>query len=290
MTCYILVDSSSSASEAEAFFIMYEEPMSAVDQEKSPEFANVLARVSEEFVDSFLLQQAPAVSDTEGRSSKSSSSGCSSRPTKPPTRAPTSTAAQLCPSHGPKRNRWSSNEEDEDSRRRKKPSPSQNWPLDGEPRLLASPCTKFGPRRYSERSFTEENYRGWSSCYLRDIPCLKQHLYRVHRRPEHYCPYCFSPFLSGEQLELHIVQRSCLTISSPFAERMTPDQVTAIKRRELGKSRLDAWFDIYAILFPRDPYIDSVYSEPVQDFLTFLEREAPPILANEINTCLFRHA
>lgn len=88
------------------------------------------------------------------------------------------------------------------------------------------------------------------------------------------------------------MERSCLPITTPFPEKMSPDQVTTIKRREPGKNRVDAWFDIFGILFPEallplDPYIDSMYSEPIQDFLTFFEREAPSILAAEINTRMF---
>ncbi|OQV06109.1 hypothetical protein CLAIMM_10734, partial [Cladophialophora immunda] len=131
-----------------------------------------------------------------------------------------------------------------------------------------------------------------SSCFLRDIARLKQHLYRVHRRPEHHCPTCFSSFDSKGVLDAHIVERSCQPQVSPFEEKMTQDQLTAIKRREMGRNRSDAWFDIYKILFPNsalplDPYADSTHADTVQDFIAFFEREGREVLASEINQRMF---
>jgi hypothetical protein len=56
-------------------------------------------------------------------------------------------------------------------------------------KLLACPYAKHDPERYSERN-TNRNETAYHKCaskILTDIPRLKQHLYRVHKRPEHTC-------------------------------------------------------------------------------------------------------
>ncbi|OAL29006.1 hypothetical protein AYO22_02442 [Fonsecaea multimorphosa] len=73
---------------------------------------------------------------------------------------------------------------------------------------------------------------------------------------------------------------------------MTQDQLTAIKRREMGRNRSDAWFGIYKVLFPNsplplDPYVDSTHADTVQDFIAFFEREGREVLASEINQRMF---
>ena len=73
---------------------------------------------------------------------------------------------------------------------------------------------------------------------------------------------------------------------------MTPDQLTAIKRRDLGRDRSEAWFGIYRILFPVSPlpltpYNDSVHTLTVQEFMAFFEDEGRAVLASEINWRMF---
>ena len=221
--------------------------------------------------------QTKPTSNSSGRTNASESS----------TRASSSGSASSAASKRPYRN-----EEEEGSQRRKRPK-LPNQAIGGpDTKLLACPYMKFDPQRYSERNPTEKNYRGCSSCFLKDMNRLKQHLYRVHRRPEHYCSFCFCLFDSGSALDDHIVERSCERQLPPFDEKMTSDQFKAIKRREMGKSTKDAWFDIYKILFPAsplplDPYAESVHANTVQDFVAFFEREAPRVLASEINVRLF---
>lgn len=283
------------ASEGEASFVLGKEPLPSAEQYMSQALLNYRAELAETVVDLFVQKYVSAVSDADG-SSSSPPSGSSHRAN--PSSTALSSGDYSQGSTQPrerKRGQSEDGEDGDDERRTKKPNRSENHHLESENRLLACPYTKFQPRRYSERNFTEKNYRGCSSCYLRNIPRLKLHLYRVHNRPRHYCPRCFSSFKSAEQLEVHIVEGLCQSIASPFPEKMTPDQVTAIKRREQGKNRVDAWFDIYGILFPGallplDPYIDSMDSEPIQNILALFEQEAPQILATEINTRMFGDA
>lgn len=107
---------------------------------------------------------------------------------------------------------------------------------------------------------------------------------------------CFSVFDSYTALEAHAQERSCQSVPSPFEERMTPDTLTEIKRKEPGRSPATAWFNIYKKLFPGaplplDPYVeDMLQSETVQNYMAFFEREAPGLLASEINTRMFGYA
>ncbi|KAK5054557.1 hypothetical protein LTR84_001448 [Exophiala bonariae] len=285
-------DSPSFASEGEASFVLERERLPTADQYISEALANYRSELAEKIVHIFVQKHGSALSDNGGSSSNlPSGSSCQGNP---PSTAPTSTGHPQGSNQPPERRRRRSGDEEdgEDTRRGKKPNRSQDRQQEGETRLLACPYTKFQRYRYSELNLTEKNYRGCSSCYARDIPRLKQHLNRVHNRPPNYCPRCFSSFASAAQLEIHLVEGRCHSIASPFPEKMTPDQVTAIKRREPGKNRVDAWFDIYRILFsdallPLDPYVDNTESGPIQDFLALFEQEAPQILATEIDARMF---
>lgn len=288
-------DSPSFASEGEASFVLGKEPLPAAEQYMLQAILEYRRELAETVVNAFVRKYVSAASDADASSSSPPSS--SSHQANPSSTAPSSGDYFQGSTQPRERKRGQSEdgEDGDDERHTKKPNRSQNHHLEAENRLLACPYTKFQPRRYSERNFTEKNYRGCSSCYLRNIPRLKLHLYRVHNRPRHYCPRCFSSFKSAEQLELHIVEGLCQSIASPFPEKMSPDQVTAIKRRDQGKNRVEAWFDIYGILFPGallplDPYIDSMDSEPIQNILALFEQEAPQILATEINTRMFGDA
>lgn len=149
--------------------------------------------------------------------------------------------------------------------------------LDG--RLLACPYNKIDPSRYSEVNTEEKNYRGCSSCYLTTISRLKQHLYRVHKRPDHYCACCFKIFESKESLDTHARSRSCEVQDPQFSEKMNFDQVTLIRRRAVGQDQSETWFAIFEILFPGTPrpqsaYADSVSPEMVQRFVDHFNRQA----------------
>ena len=152
-------------------------------------------------------------------------------------------------------------------------------------RLFAYPYHKFDKIRYSERNRDEKHYRRCSSSYLLDMNRVKQHLYRVHRRPKHYCQSCFTEFPNEEQQGIHSRERpSCDLVECPFDERMTNDQFVAIKRREMGQHVERAWFNIYSILFPEgdqpsSPYVDSSgESDDIDSFLDYFESNAPPMI------------
>ncbi|OAG36338.1 hypothetical protein AYO21_09503 [Fonsecaea monophora] len=248
-----------------------------------------LASLASRLVTLYLGQTAGPRDGGETSSQTSPSSSMSSQANRnaPSSSVTTSPSIERSPQKRPR-----PNDKEDESRKRKVPRTSDVSPTGTDSRLLACPYSKFDPARYSERNEHEQNYRGCSSCFLKDIPRLKQHLYRVHRRPEHHCPTCFSSFDSKVVLDAHIVERSCQQRVSPFEEKMTQDQLMAIKRREIGRTRSDAWFGIYKILFPNsplplDPYVDSMHADTVQNFIAFFERDGRVVLASEINQRMF---
>ena len=88
--------------------------------------------------------------------------------------------------------------------------------------------------------------------------CIRQHLYRVHSRPEHYCNRCFSVFKDGEALEAHARSSDiCENCETKPAERfpgtMSEKQLSEIKRKRPGEDGVQAWFSIYKTLFPSTP-------------------------------------
>ena len=171
-------------------------------------------------------------------------------------------------------------------------------------RLFACPYSKYDSSRYSLHNLHEKHYRHCSSIFSTSISRLKQHLYRVHKRPEHHCERCFAEFSCHQHLANHIrSQLSCDNIDSPFDEKMTHDQASLIKRRSRRQSPSEAWFFIYKTLFPMSPLPSSpfaVYTTSpnaqsfrdffnsqtegiLQSFRSQVERDMPSIAARERN-------
>ncbi|ETI24200.1 hypothetical protein G647_03569 [Cladophialophora carrionii CBS 160.54] len=180
-------------------------------------------------------------------------------------------------------------DDDNNKRPRKQRNPRREYGAADDGKLLACPFSKFDPARYSELNTTELQYRGCSSCYLTTIPRLKQHLYRVHSRPLHYCSCCFQSFDTAVALDQHARARSCTVSPSPFEEKMTTDQMSEIKRRTPREERTKSWFTIFRILFPqselpRSPFVGDYSEECIQHFLEYFEREAPRVLAATIDS------
>jgi hypothetical protein len=152
-------------------------------------------------------------------------------------------------------------------------------------RLFACPYAKHDPTRYSEWNEIETNYRGCSSKLLRNIARVKQHLYRVHMQPEHYCPRCGEEFDRRDLLIAHSRETNLCEIRElPFKEKMTIDQRNAVHKRAPGKSASKAWYEIFGILFPHaqvphSPYAESGSPEAVHDFLVYFQERAPQMLS-----------
>ncbi|EXJ70765.1 uncharacterized protein A1O5_05755 [Cladophialophora psammophila CBS 110553] len=121
-------------------------------------------------------------------------------------------------------------------------------------KLFACPYSKFNPSKYSRENLAEPAYWNCSNCCLRDISRLKQHLYRIHKRPDYYCGSCFKSYKSREQLDEHTRQRPPCELQGPkYEDKMTDDQFHAIKRRMIRGDPCELWFNIYSVLFPSSP-------------------------------------
>ena len=88
--------------------------------------------------------------------------------------------------------------------------------------------------------------------------CARQHLYRVHSRPDHYCNRCFSVFKDGVALETHarssdICENCEIKPAEHFPGTMSEKQLSEIKRKRPGEDGVQAWFGIYKTLFPYTP-------------------------------------
>ncbi|OQU99431.1 hypothetical protein CLAIMM_05065 [Cladophialophora immunda] len=167
--------------------------------------------------------------------------------------------------------------------------------------LLACPYAKYDADRYSEMNpnLHERAYRRCRSVYLTNIPRLKQHLYRIHRRPEYYCSSCYTEFKSESDCEGHARARpACAVNDCPFQEKMTHEQYKAVKRRKMRRDAASVWFEIFDILFPGaqrpgTPYVDDTHSQAtmqsVQDYTRYLENHLPQMLSERMGRPLFNN-
>jgi hypothetical protein len=283
---------SSYASEGEASFVLGEDPNMWLTLEDSQQTMFLVAAFARAFV-SLYLDRGGAPNDnpdaTEKSSSASSSSGTGNATATSQATTPISTKINTAGK------RPLPDDDEQGNKKRRAPkiplSPTQVGP---DTKLMACPYAKYDPQRYSASNSSEVTYRKCSSSFLVGISRVKQHLYRNHRRPEHHCPCCFTSFETREALDQHIVERTCERRPSPFEEKMTPDQLNKIKRRDFGRKPEDAWFDIFRILFPgaplpSDPYVESRHSNMVQDFMAYFHGEGRHLLASEINWRMFGH-
>ena len=183
-------------------------------------------------------------------------------------------------------------ESDERSQQLKRPS-SSSIASDG--KVLACPFSKRYPERYSNLNTLELQYRGCSSGFWTDISRLKQHLYRVHCRPDHYCPCCFEAFDNSDVLDKHSRQRNCVVKASPFADKITKDQANRIKKKTPRIDKCRCWYNIYSILFPgtpmpQSPFAAETTTELLQSYDSFYRRKAPSRLAAIIESKLTNDA
>lgn len=192
-----------------------------------------------------------------------------------------------------KRPRENDDEEDDgdDQGRNKRPNALSSPKLEAVPdKLFACPYSKWEPARYSECNTTERNYRGCSSTFLRDIPRVKQHLYRVHKRPSHCCGSCFQGFETQDSLDDHLRQRPVCEVSEcPFPEKMSMDQVSKIKRRSPGLDPCQIWYNIFGTLFPnaatpKSPFCEILSMASVHSYYERYRVRAPPILRALVNS------
>ena len=128
-------------------------------------------------------------------------------------------------------------------------------------KLFACPYSKYDTVRYSASNTTELAYRTCATAVLRSIPHVKQHLYRVHKRPEYFCPNCNHVVDDAEKLSFHISRNDCMISEQKFEEKMTPEQFGKIKRRQRNADAVQSWYEMWDVLFPNKARTTSPYSE-----------------------------
>ena len=131
-------------------------------------------------------------------------------------------------------------------------------------KLFACPYWKYDKRRYSEHNMDEKHYRHCSSTYGLTIHRIKQHLRRVHKRPDFYCSRCFTVLESRELFDEHSrASLPCSISICPFGEKMTHDQMATIRKRATTGDQVTTWYTIYETLFPGSSKPDSPYAKEI---------------------------
>lgn len=164
-----------------------------------------------------------------------------------------------------KNNRRHEDQDDSDDSEGGSPKRRKQATVDPQNRLFACPYFKFEPLRYAEGNTHELHYRGCAGGLFRDISRVKQHLKRVHHRPDFYCRRCFTVFGTSEELQEHSSQREgCAAEVCPFPEKLDETQQNKIHVKRPGKDPKELWYDIFKIIFPGVPLPDSPYIEAAQ--------------------------
>jgi hypothetical protein len=286
-------------SSGEESFILDEECVPALDTDSRVYVERVASELGQELARDFLSTLAERRTTTCTQRTSQESSGGFSTGMCSQAAAESSTAPTSVTKRSSRKRRLSDEEDEEDARKRKKPRLEKvgedEATSDG---LLACPYSKHDPIRYSEANqiLSEKPYRRCRTVYLTNIPRLKQHLYRVHRRPEYYCSSCYMDFATENECETHSRSRLCVLRVCPFEEKMTSDQCKAVKRRRMGETPVNAWFGIFEILFPgaerpNDPYVECAILQAAlpgaRDYAAFLENRLPSRLSERLGGPLY---
>ncbi|KAI5925600.1 hypothetical protein F4810DRAFT_659238 [Camillea tinctor] len=133
----------------------------------------------------------------------------------------------------------------------------------------------------SERPFAcpfymwnNERYSDCRAYRLRRIRDVKQHVYRIHTKPNFYCPICYGVFGDAESRDKHIQEKPCVPRPDPFYDGISEDQ-----RKQLGPPRgrtiEEQWYNIWYIIFPqvhapKSPYLHTYREEMSSMIQSFL--------------------
>ena len=185
-------------------------------------------------------------------------------------------------------------EKEDSSRKRSKKSCMDTSGDDQVGPIFACPYSKFDPGRYSVLNLSEAEYSKCSACCLRDISRLKQHLYRVHKRPAVYCMRCFQ-VSGGEDAVAELATHSRRSKEDlcngdeecPFAEKMTPDQFQRIKKRRKGEPPAQIWYFVFDTLFPGalsppSPYVEGLPEVVARDLFGHIREITDSVAFREV--------
>ncbi|KAI0864272.1 hypothetical protein F4860DRAFT_437467 [Xylaria cubensis] len=143
-------------------------------------------------------------------------------------------------------------------------------------RLLACPFHKKDPQQHQD----------CGKYTLRRIKDVKQHIYRLHCKPELYCSRCFASFKCSNERDNHIREGGCILQEVPNHDGIISDN----QRKELkecksrGTSKQQQWMELWDVIFPgvkrpRSPYIESGQAELLSSLRTYWDSNADEIIA-----------
>ncbi|KAH6889286.1 hypothetical protein B0T10DRAFT_459943 [Thelonectria olida] len=131
----------------------------------------------------------------------------------------------------------------------------------GKTRLLACPFLKYdGQKHHSCRKYT-----------LRRIKDVKQHIFRLHRRPDFYCPRCFLTFDNEDKRNTHARKTQCALEKEPLFDRISDRQHKALTQYvSRGHTIERQWDEIWDILFPGKPHSSCYLGNDAEAFVSQL--------------------
>lgn len=76
--------------------------------------------------------------------------------------------------------------------------------------------------------------------------------------PDYHCQRCFEAFSCAVDLSIHEnADIACQPQACKYKEKFSESQYRQLKRRWRGKDKVQAWYDVWAILFPDSPKPDT---------------------------------
>ncbi|KAI1125332.1 hypothetical protein F5Y10DRAFT_284394 [Nemania abortiva] len=168
-------------------------------------------------------------------------------------------------------------EQDRDDGENTRPNNCGELPTDNSgKKSLACPFYKRDPQRHQE----------CGKYTLRRIKDVKQHIYRLHCKPELYCSRCYVDFKWSSERDHHIREGRC-----PLKEMPNIDGIiTENQRKELkdcgsrGLSKEQHWMELWNIIFPgacppRSPHIEDGQIELLSSLRSYWYDNTTDIIA-----------
>lgn len=146
----------------------------------------------------------------------------------------------------------------------------------GREQPFACPFYKWDPKRHQDC----DRYT------LRRIKDVKQHIYRLHCKPELYCSRCFETFKCSNDRDYHVREGRCALKSMSNFDGITEAQKKLLKDcGTRGTKKTQQWMEIWEVIFPgvqhpRSPYLEDGRTELMSSMRTFWEHNASSIITN----------
>ncbi|KAJ2982224.1 hypothetical protein NUW58_g6491 [Xylaria curta] len=144
---------------------------------------------------------------------------------------------------------------------------------------LACPFHKKDPQQYQD----------CGKYLLRRIKDVKQHIYRLHCKPELNCPRCFQSFKCADERDHHIRKGGCTLKDVPILDSIISEE----QKKKLkdcgsrGTSKHQQWMELWSVIFPgakppRSPHIDNGQEELLSCLRSYWDENASEIIAKSL--------